>query len=100
MGAIKEEEPPTPQTIEEDVLLINQTTLNECRVRLPHLQLNEFLKSFNSSNQEFCVPSDAEPQVTTAKTTTAITTQESIYKKYNETVIFTRVECYIIFTLH
>ena len=80
MGAIKEEEPPTPQTIEEDVLLINQTTLNECRVRLPHLQLNEFLKSFNSSNQEFCVPSDAEPQVTTAKTTTAITTQESIYK--------------------
>ena len=42
MGAIKEEEPPTPQTIEEDVLLINQTTLNECRVRLPHLQLNEF----------------------------------------------------------
>ena len=42
MGAIKEEEPATPQTIEEDVLLINQTTLNECRVRLPHLQLNEF----------------------------------------------------------
>lgn len=71
---------PAPQSIEEDVLLINLTTLNECRVRLPHLQLNEFLKSFNNSNQEFCVPSDAESQITTTKAATAITTQESIYK--------------------
>lgn len=80
-----EEEVATPQTIEnEDILLINQSTLNECRVIMPHLQLNEFLKDLNTTETELCVvvTSDSgDPQASTTQVSSAtVATQESIYK--------------------
>ncbi|KAL6449516.1 SLP1 Uncharacterized protein SLP1 [Candida maltosa Xu316] len=72
-----------PQKLEKDeLLLINQSSINECRVVLPHLQLNEFLKDFNATAEEFCIPADQEYSSSTAssQTTSIVTTQESIYK--------------------
>lgn len=75
----------SPQAIEdEELLLINQSTLNECPVVMPHLQLNEFLKDFNTSETDLClvVTSDsADTQTSTAQVSSStIATQESIYK--------------------
>ncbi|RCK63167.1 Uncharacterized protein SLP1 [Candida viswanathii] len=75
----------SPQTIEdEELLLINESTLNECRVVMPHLQLDEFLKDFNTTETDLCVvvTSDAaDTQTSTTQTSsTKIATQESIYK--------------------
>lgn len=80
-----EEEVATPQTIEnEDILLINQSTLNECRVIMPHLQLNEFLKDLNTTETELCVvvtSDSSDPQASTTQVSSAtVATQESIYK--------------------
>ncbi|RCK60758.1 Uncharacterized protein SLP1 [Candida viswanathii] len=74
-----------PQTIEdEELLLINESTLNECRVVMPHLQLDEFLKDFNTTETDLCVvvtSDSADTQTSTTQTSsTKIATQESIYK--------------------
>lgn len=65
--------------------LLNYTTNfsddEECRVVLPHLALNEFLREYNNS-KEFCyVPPHTEELMTvTAESSTVKTTQESILK--------------------
>ncbi|KAI5963339.1 uncharacterized protein KGF55_003131 [Candida pseudojiufengensis] len=68
----------------DETLLLNDH-INECRVRLPHLALDEFLKDLNSS--QLCFPSDnntnqSQASYTSLSSTTpsTITTQESIYK--------------------
>lgn len=53
----------------------------ECRVALPHLGLNEFLKDINATANDYCdaiYPLINEPETT--HTTETIATQESIYK--------------------
>lgn len=61
--------------------LINDT-FNECSVVLPHLLLNEFLKDFNTTHNNHCLPSDDtnSSSLITSTTATITTTQESIYK--------------------
>ncbi|KAI5951477.1 hypothetical protein KGF54_004551 [Candida jiufengensis] len=66
----------------DDSLLLDE--LNECRVSLPHLMLNEFLKELNTS--QLCLPSENNGSAAqtssslSSSTASTITTQESIYK--------------------
>ncbi|CAK9435689.1 uncharacterized protein LODBEIA_P04160 [Lodderomyces beijingensis] len=68
-------------SVDNDTLLLNDT-MNECRVVLPHLRLNEFLRDYNATTQELCLPNEANSLSTSASTASASTktTQESIYK--------------------
>lgn len=82
MEEVKEEAP-----AEEPKERLNSTSQvgeeeeeDECRVVLPYLALNEFLKDFNTS-QDFCdVPPSSDSSTATAESTAVKTTQESIFK--------------------
>ena len=78
---------------DNDSLLPNES-YDECRVILPHLRLNEFLKDFNASDSDtnlLCLPTDmasgatgssASLPISTAHTSSITTTQDSIYKNF------------------
>ncbi|CAI5757010.1 unnamed protein product [Candida verbasci] len=62
-----------PKQIVDESIFINETLEDECKILLPHLRLNEFLKDLNQT-KDFCLPNDSTSTLST------ITTQESIYK--------------------
>lgn len=79
---------PEPTTISElnandnELESLINDTFNECSVVLPHLLLNEFLKDYNTTHNNHCLPSERNNNsaLITSTTATIATTQESIYK--------------------
>lgn len=87
MEEVKENEESSQTQDEDEELLIDTTTLNqfdndtldECRVFMPHLGLNEFLLDFISTVPDYCdIKSNEQEQVHTTEAHT--TTQESVYR--------------------
>ncbi|KAK6459174.1 UNC-like C-terminal-domain-containing protein [Scheffersomyces xylosifermentans] len=85
MEDFKEEEEVSQLQKEQEELVIDTAsldkfdndTLEECRVILPHLGLNQFLQDYNNTSEEFCeVLETGQAQTTEA----SATTQESVYR--------------------
>lgn len=78
---------PSSETEKQPILskeLLNYTSEfskedDECRVELPYLALNEFLKDINST-VEHCIPLAVEESTISVESTAVKTTQESILK--------------------
>lgn len=51
----------------------------ECKARLPHLALNDFLNEFNTT-KEYCDMRESNETISSVVTTNSITTQESIFQ--------------------
>lgn len=51
----------------------------ECKARLPHLTLKDFLVGYNSSD-EYCAPRDSDSTTTTRESANIVSTQESIFQ--------------------
>lgn len=79
----------TPSSETEDQPILSKELLNytsefsehddECRVELPYLALNEFLKDINGTD-EYCLPLAMEESTISVESTAVKTTQESILK--------------------
>lgn len=62
--------------------LLNYTDeieLEECKARLPHLALNDFLNDFNNT-KEYCDMRESNETMSSVTATNSITTQESIFQ--------------------